>query len=83
MSTPHTAKEAKGGGLYSGAPGGAAVALAGAPGAADVAGGARSLTEIYNRRKLMDLARSQAQDLAILRQEVQRLRLKTYPSFPA
>ncbi len=39
------------------------------------------LSEIYNRRKLLDLAKSQAQDIAILRQEVHRLRLKTYPSF--
>ncbi|KAJ3329183.1 Cilia- and flagella-associated protein 43 [Blyttiomyces sp. JEL0837] len=42
-----------------------------------------SLKEIYTRRKLVDLAKSQAQDIAILREEVERLRLRTYPAFPA
>ncbi|KAJ3411976.1 Cilia- and flagella-associated protein 43 [Chytridiales sp. JEL 0842] len=41
------------------------------------------LNEIYTRRKLVDLAKSQAQDIAILREEVERLRLRTYPAFPA
>jgi hypothetical protein len=41
------------------------------------------LKEIYTRRKLVDLAKSQAQDIAILREEVERLRLRTYPAFPA
>ena len=37
--------------------------------------------EIYTRRRLVDLAKSQAQDIAILREELERLRLKTYPAF--
>ncbi|TPX37666.1 hypothetical protein SmJEL517_g00573 [Synchytrium microbalum] len=41
------------------------------------------LKEIYSRRRLVDYARSQAADISILREEVERLRLKTYPSFPA
>ncbi|KAJ3194324.1 Cilia- and flagella-associated protein 43 [Irineochytrium annulatum] len=41
------------------------------------------LRDIYNRRRLVDLAKSQAQDIAILREEVERLRLRTYPAFPA
>lgn len=41
-----------------------------------------TLKEIYTRRKLVDLAKSQAQDIAILREEVERLRLRTYPAFP-
>lgn len=40
-----------------------------------------TLKEIFTRRKLADLARSQAQDIAILREEVERLRLRTYPAF--
>nr|KAJ3422347.1 Cilia- and flagella-associated protein 43 [Polyrhizophydium stewartii] len=39
------------------------------------------LREIYTRRRLIDLAKSQAQDIAILREEVERLRLRTYPAF--
>ncbi|RKO94661.1 hypothetical protein BDK51DRAFT_21951 [Blyttiomyces helicus] len=41
-----------------------------------------SLKDIYARRRLMDLARSQAQDIAILRDEVERLRMRTFPAFP-
>ncbi|TPX48272.1 hypothetical protein SeMB42_g03068 [Synchytrium endobioticum] len=41
------------------------------------------LKEIYSRRRLVEYARSQASDIAILSEEVERLRLKTYPSFPA
>ncbi|KAI8926587.1 WD40-repeat-containing domain protein [Entophlyctis helioformis] len=41
------------------------------------------LREIYTRRRLIDLAKSQAQDIAILREEVERLRLRTYPAFQA
>ncbi|ORY39430.1 WD40 repeat-like protein [Rhizoclosmatium globosum] len=41
------------------------------------------LNDIYTRRKLVDLAKSQAQDIAILREEVERLRLRTYPAFPS
>ncbi|KAJ3048620.1 Cilia- and flagella-associated protein 43, partial [Rhizophlyctis rosea] len=44
---------------------------------------AGSLKEIHTRRRLVDLAKSQAQDIAILREEVERLRLRTYPAFPA
>jgi hypothetical protein len=39
------------------------------------------LREIYARRRLVDLAKSQTQDIAILREEVERLRLRTYPAF--
>lgn len=41
------------------------------------------LKDIYTRRRLIDLAKSQAQDIAILREEVERLRLRTYPAFHA
>ena len=40
-----------------------------------------SLKDIYNRRRLVDLAKSQSQDIAILRAEVEKLRLRTYPAF--
>lgn len=40
-----------------------------------------ALLEIYNRRRLVDLAKAQAQDISILREEVERLRLRTYPAF--
>ncbi|KAJ3135363.1 Cilia- and flagella-associated protein 43 [Physocladia obscura] len=46
-------------------------------------GGSTVLSDIYTRRKLVDLAKSQAQDIAILREEVERLRLRTYPAFPS
>jgi cilia- and flagella-associated protein 43 len=49
---------------------------------AGAAGDKPVLKEIYTRRKLIDLAKSQAQDIAILREEVERLRLRTYPAFP-
>ncbi|KAH6573720.1 hypothetical protein BASA61_002819 [Batrachochytrium salamandrivorans] len=39
------------------------------------------LQTIYTRRRLVDLAKSQAQDITILQEEVQRLRLRTYPAF--
>ncbi|KAI9327817.1 hypothetical protein DFJ73DRAFT_800748 [Zopfochytrium polystomum] len=45
--------------------------------------GSAALREIVTRRRLVDLAKSQAQDIAILREEVERLRLRTYPAFPA
>ncbi|KAJ3176382.1 Cilia- and flagella-associated protein 43 [Geranomyces variabilis] len=47
------------------------------------AAGKDVLSPIHARRRLIDLARSQAQDIAILREEVERLRLRTYPAFPA
>jgi glycerophosphoryl diester phosphodiesterase len=37
--------------------------------------------ELYTRRRLVDLAKTQAQDIAILREELERLRLRTYPAF--
>ncbi|KAI8914669.1 WD40-repeat-containing domain protein [Gorgonomyces haynaldii] len=40
-----------------------------------------ALKDLFNRRRLADLAKSQAQDIAILREEVERLRLRTYPAF--
>jgi hypothetical protein len=40
------------------------------------------LKDIATRRKLKDMARSQAQDIAILRQELLRLHMKTYPTLP-
>ncbi|KAK1164357.1 cilia- and flagella-associated protein 43 isoform X1 [Acipenser oxyrinchus oxyrinchus] len=36
--------------------------------------------DIIERRKLVDLARTQAQEVAILRAEVERLRMKTFPA---
>ncbi|KAJ3121663.1 Cilia- and flagella-associated protein 43 [Nowakowskiella sp. JEL0407] len=42
-----------------------------------------NMQEIYARRRLVDMAKSQAQDIAILREELERLRLRTYPAFPA
>ncbi|KNE62722.1 hypothetical protein AMAG_07909 [Allomyces macrogynus ATCC 38327] len=39
------------------------------------------LAEIAARRRLVDLARAQAQDVAVLAREVQRWRLKTFPAF--
>ncbi|KAJ3366938.1 Cilia- and flagella-associated protein 43 [Kappamyces sp. JEL0680] len=39
--------------------------------------------ELFTRRRLVDLAKSQAQDIAILREELERLRLRTYPAFRA
>ncbi|KAJ3087892.1 Cilia- and flagella-associated protein 43 [Quaeritorhiza haematococci] len=42
-----------------------------------------SLKDIYERRRLVDLAKAQAQDLAILQENLSRLRLRTYPAFPA
>jgi hypothetical protein len=42
-----------------------------------------SLKDIYTRRRLVDLAKSQSQDIAILRSEVEKLRLRTYPAFHA
>jgi hypothetical protein len=43
--------------------------------------GGEGLLEIYNRRRLVDLAKAQAQDISILREEVERLRLRTFPAF--
>jgi hypothetical protein len=50
-------------------------------GVAEVSSDDIALLEIYNRRRLVDLAKAQAQDISILREEVERLRLRTYPAF--
>ena len=39
--------------------------------------------EIIERRRLIDLARMQAKDISLLRDEVEKLRLKTFPAFPS
>ncbi|KAJ3398855.1 Cilia- and flagella-associated protein 43 [Chytriomyces hyalinus] len=57
--------------------------MAGAGGGANGVGDKNTLSDIYTRRKLVDLAKSQSQDIAILREEVERLRLRTYPAFPS
>lgn len=36
--------------------------------------------DLFTRRRLVDLAKSQAQDLSILKEELERLRLRTYPA---
>lgn len=36
--------------------------------------------EIVQRRKLVDLAKAQAQEVAVLRAEVERLRMRTFPA---
>ncbi|KAI9224984.1 hypothetical protein BC828DRAFT_372002 [Blastocladiella britannica] len=41
------------------------------------------LAEIAQKRQLADLARAQAQDIAVLAAEVHRWRLKTFPAFPS
>ena len=44
------------------------------------AGTERRLKNIVARRKLVDLAKAQAQEVAILRAEVERLRMRTFPA---
>lgn len=44
------------------------------------AGTKRRLKNIVARRKLVDLAKAQAQEVAILRAEVERLRMRTFPA---
>ncbi|KXS16756.1 hypothetical protein M427DRAFT_68803 [Gonapodya prolifera JEL478] len=41
------------------------------------------MKDIYARRRLADLAKANAQEILALRCEAERLRLKTYPAFPA
>ncbi|KAJ3343173.1 Cilia- and flagella-associated protein 43 [Gonapodya sp. JEL0774] len=41
------------------------------------------MQEIYHRRRLADLAKANNQEILSLKNEVERLRLKTYPAFPA
>jgi len=36
--------------------------------------------EIVQRRKLVDLAKAQANEVAVLRAEVERLRMRTFPA---
>ena len=38
------------------------------------------MKDIITRRKLVDLAKAQAQEIAILRAEVERLRMRTFPA---
>ncbi|CAL1546993.1 unnamed protein product [Lymnaea stagnalis] len=40
----------------------------------------RRYKEIIQRRKLVDLAKAQAQEVAVLRAEVERLRMRTFPA---
>jgi len=35
---------------------------------------------IAQRRRLVDMAKAQAQEIAVLRAEVERLRMKTFPA---
>nr|KAG5692265.1 hypothetical protein BaRGS_007173 [Batillaria attramentaria] len=46
----------------------------------DTAGAERRYQEIVQRRKLVDLAKAQAQEVAVLRAEVERLRMRTFPA---
>ncbi|XP_076460305.1 cilia- and flagella-associated protein 43-like [Babylonia areolata] len=43
-------------------------------------GAERRYQEIVQRRKLVDLAKAQAQEVAVLRAEVERLRMRTFPA---
>ncbi|KAI9144642.1 hypothetical protein BKA69DRAFT_723924 [Paraphysoderma sedebokerense] len=43
----------------------------------------QTLKDIVARRKLVDLAKSQSREIEMLRTEVERLRLKTFPAFPS
>ena len=38
------------------------------------------MKDIVSRRKLVELAKSQAQEIHVLRAEVERLRMKTFPA---
>ena len=40
----------------------------------------KRMKDIITRRKLVDLAKAQAQEIAILRAEVERLRMRTFPA---
>ena len=44
------------------------------------AGASRRMQDIITRRKLGDLAKAQAQEIAMLRAEVERLRMRTFPA---
>ena len=41
---------------------------------------ARKYDEIVQRRRLIELAKQQAQEIAVLRAEVERLRMRTFPA---
>ena len=43
-------------------------------------GAEKRYQEIVQRRKLVDLAKAQAQEVAVLRAEVERLRMRTFPA---
>lgn len=43
-------------------------------------GSAKRMQDIITRRKLVDLAKAQAQEIAVLRAEVERLRMRTFPA---
>ena len=43
-------------------------------------GAEKRYAEIVQRRKLVDLAKAQAQEVAVLRAEVERLRMRTFPA---
>ena len=43
-------------------------------------GAEKRYMEIVQRRKLVDLAKAQAQEVAVLRAEVERLRMRTFPA---
>ena len=43
-------------------------------------GAAKRMQDIVQRRKLVDLAKAQAQEVAVLRAEVERLRMRTFPA---
>jgi hypothetical protein len=38
------------------------------------------MRDIRSRRRLVDLAKTQAQEIAVLRAEVERLRMRTFPA---
>ena len=44
------------------------------------AGREKRYKEIVQRRKLVELAKAQAQEVAVLRAEVERLRMRTFPA---
>jgi septal ring factor EnvC (AmiA/AmiB activator) len=46
----------------------------------NVGGSAQRMKDIVQRRKLVDLAKAQAQEVAVLRAEVERLRMRTFPA---
>ncbi len=39
------------------------------------------MKKVVNRRKLVDMARAQAEEIDYLRQELDRMRQRTFPSF--